>query len=101
MRDDFPQAARDFRAAPADDRLELREAAALPQRTAVLHRADQHVVETLNGIAAARRRGRWTLEKILSNCELPHTSRPIPELFTGGGDGPPSGKCGFVSPNPS
>src|SRR5262249_30755294 len=41
---------------PADHRLELREPTALPEDAAVLHRAEQRVIETLHGIAAARRR---------------------------------------------
>src|SRR5262249_6436171 len=41
---------------PADYRLELREPAALPEDAAVLHRAQQRVVQPLHRIAAARRR---------------------------------------------
>src|SRR5207237_10366387 len=40
----------------ADDRLELGEPAALPERAAVLHRAEQRLVKALHGIPAARRR---------------------------------------------
>jgi len=40
----------------ANDRLQLRKTPALPEDPAVLHRAEQRVVEPLHGIAAARRR---------------------------------------------
>src|SRR5207249_5149655 len=43
--------------AAANDRCQLRETAALPQRPAVLHRVEQRVVEALHGLAAARRCG--------------------------------------------
>src|SRR5882672_4425257 len=42
---------------PANDRLQLRKAPALPERPAVLHRAEECVVEALHGIAAVHRRG--------------------------------------------
>src|SRR5262249_11504100 len=41
----------------ANDRVELREAPALPERAAVFHRIEQYVVEALHGIAATRRCG--------------------------------------------
>src|SRR5207244_2497179 len=41
----------------ANNRLKLRETAALAQCPAILHRAEQRVVEALHSIAAARRRG--------------------------------------------
>jgi len=43
--------------AAANDRLQLREAPALAERPAILHRAEQRIVKALDGIAAARRCG--------------------------------------------
>ena len=42
---------------PANDRLQLLETPALPECAAVLHRAEERIVEALHGVAAARRRG--------------------------------------------
>jgi len=40
---------------PANDRLQLRKTPALPERPAILHRAEQRIVEALHGVAAAPR----------------------------------------------
>jgi len=48
---------------PANDRLQLRKTPALPERPAILHRAEQRIVEALHCVSAAPRRGMNRMRK--------------------------------------